>query len=100
MSWEGQSAADGHGSYRMRFENCSGPSTMVFKKLDDRLLHYLQAKARATGNQTLSMTHQQIADEMHGPRVVRRRGLWCVRAQLSHRTGGAKIAGVMVTGHA
>ncbi|MCB0780658.1 MAG: Crp/Fnr family transcriptional regulator [Flavobacteriales bacterium] len=58
-------------TYRMRFEELLGAIDLIaFKKLDDRLLHYLQAKVRATGNQTLSMTHQQIADEMHTAREV------------------------------
>ncbi|WP_295651173.1 Crp/Fnr family transcriptional regulator [uncultured Mucilaginibacter sp.] len=36
-----------------------------FSNMDKQLLHYLKERARAANNQTISITHQQIADELH-----------------------------------
>ena len=38
---------------------------IAFSNMDKQLLHYLQARARATGSSHLTITHQQIADEFH-----------------------------------
>lgn len=44
--------------------------SVAFEQLDTRLLHYLQEKVRITQNSTLSVTHQQIAYDLHSSRVV------------------------------
>lgn len=38
---------------------------IAFSHMDKQLLHYLQQRARASGSVLLSITHQQIADELH-----------------------------------
>jgi len=38
---------------------------IAFSNMDKQLLHYLQARARATGSSHLIITHQQIAHELH-----------------------------------
>ena len=43
---------------------------LAFRKLDDRLLHYLEEKAQALGQQVLGLTHQQIAGELGTSREV------------------------------
>lgn len=43
---------------------------VAFKKLDDRLVHYLREKSKATGSSLVNLSHQQIADELNTNRVV------------------------------
>lgn len=43
---------------------------IAFKKMDERLLKYLQDKVAVTGNNTIKSTHQEIAYELHTSRVV------------------------------
>jgi len=43
---------------------------IAFKKLDDRLAHYLREKVRGTGSSLINLSHQQIADELGTNRVV------------------------------
>jgi CRP/FNR family transcriptional regulator len=43
---------------------------VAFKKLDDRLVHYLKEKSKATGSSLINLSHQQIADELSTNRVV------------------------------
>jgi CRP/FNR family transcriptional regulator len=43
---------------------------VAFKKLDDRLVHYLKEKSKVTGSSLINMSHQQIADELGTNRVV------------------------------
>jgi CRP/FNR family transcriptional regulator, anaerobic regulatory protein len=43
---------------------------VAFKKLDDRLVHYLKEKSKATGSSLINLSHQQIADELGTNRVV------------------------------
>jgi len=38
---------------------------IAFSNMGKQLLHYLQARARATGSSHLIITHQQIAHELH-----------------------------------
>jgi CRP/FNR family transcriptional regulator len=38
---------------------------IAFNNMDKQVLHYLNERARATGSNTLGITHQQIADELH-----------------------------------
>ena len=43
---------------------------LAFKKMDERLIRYLKDKSEATGSSLISLTHQQIADELGANRVV------------------------------
>ncbi len=57
--------------YYARFEELlEVVNELTFKNMDDRLLSYLQKKKIATGSYTLSITHEQIANEMGTARVV------------------------------
>lgn len=44
--------------------------TVAFKKLDERLLSYLKEKSRIAKNNSISITHQEIAQELYTSRVV------------------------------
>ena len=44
--------------------------TVAFLKMDERLMKYLRDKAKINQNETLKITHQQIAYDMHTSRVV------------------------------
>lgn len=58
-------------TYRSRFEELlSAFDSVVFKKLDERLLEYLNGHAERLGDQVLHITHQQIADDLHSTREV------------------------------
>ena len=58
-------------SYRKRFsELLSTIDSIVFQKMDDRLLQYLTAKSIAHNSNTFRCTHQEIADELHSTREV------------------------------
>ncbi len=41
---------------------------IAFKKMDERLLTYLQKKAQVTGSKTLNATHQEIAYDLNASR--------------------------------
>lgn len=43
---------------------------IAFKKMDDRLSHYLTEKQKFSKNGIIQNTHQQIADDLHTSRVV------------------------------
>ncbi|MEN8764487.1 MAG: Crp/Fnr family transcriptional regulator [Wenyingzhuangia sp.] len=43
---------------------------IAFKKMDERLLKYLQDKVAVTGSSQIKNTHQEIAYELHTSRVV------------------------------
>lgn len=44
--------------------------TIAFMKMDERLMKYLRDKAKINQSETLKITHQQIAYDMHTSRVV------------------------------
>ena len=44
--------------------------SLAFLKLDDRLLKYLTDKVKILKNNTLHITHQEIADDINTSRVV------------------------------
>lgn len=44
--------------------------TLAFLNMEQRLLRYLRDKAMVTGNDTLQVTHKQIAQDLHTSRVV------------------------------
>lgn len=45
-------------------------SLIAFTKLDEQVWNYLVKRVQATGNTTLHITHQQIANELNSPREV------------------------------
>lgn len=58
-------------TYRARFEELLNAfDSVVFKKLDERLLEYLIGHADRSGSRVLNITHQQIADDLHSTREV------------------------------
>jgi len=55
--------------YQNRFEELLDVVTRVnFKKLDDRILDLLQQKSRIFSSTMITVTHQEIADEIGSPR--------------------------------
>jgi CRP/FNR family transcriptional regulator len=59
------------GIYYSRFEELlEVVNELTFKKMDERLLSYLQKKKAAIGSYTLSITHEQIANDLGTARVV------------------------------
>lgn len=58
-------------SYHMRLiEMVEAIDSLAFMKLDDRLLKYLVDKVKIMKDNTLIITHQEIADDIHTSRVV------------------------------
>lgn len=58
-------------SYGSRFNDLLyALDEVAFSKLDDRLIHYLEAKQKFTGNNTIEVSHSQIAQELHSSREV------------------------------
>ena len=43
---------------------------IAFQKLDERLIHYLKDKSKATGSSLVNLSHEQIANELATSRVV------------------------------
>ena len=57
--------------YHKRFEELlEVVNAVAFKNMDERLLNLLQKKTGLTNNQTLSVTHEQLANELGTARVV------------------------------
>lgn len=57
--------------YHKRFEELLEiVNAIAFKKVDERMLSLLQRKVELTGNQTLQITHEQVANELGTARVV------------------------------
>ena len=44
--------------------------TIAFLNMDERILKYLKDKAVANRNETIQVTHNEIAQDMHTSRVV------------------------------
>ncbi len=58
-------------SYHTRMmELLEAVDTIAFLKMDERLLKYLQDKAKVIGNDVIKGTHQEIAYDLHTSRVV------------------------------
>lgn len=58
-------------SFNLRFnELLRSVESIAFKKLDERLVEYLKRKSLNTGSRVISLSHQQIADELGTNRVV------------------------------
>ena len=43
---------------------------IAFQRLDERLVHYLKEKSKATGSSLINLSHEQIANELATSRVV------------------------------
>ncbi|MDZ4758539.1 MAG: Crp/Fnr family transcriptional regulator [Bacteroidota bacterium] len=43
---------------------------LAFQKLDERLIHYLKEKSKATGSSLINLSHEQIANEIASSREV------------------------------
>ena len=43
---------------------------LAFQKLDERLVHYLKEKSKATGSSLINLSHEEIATEMASSREV------------------------------
>lgn len=57
--------------YHKRFEELlEMVNAVAFKKMDERLLDFIKKKAALTKNNTLNITHEQIANELGTARVV------------------------------
>jgi len=57
--------------YHKRFEELlEVVNAVAFKKIDERLLNFLHKKAEVTNNKVLSITHEQLANELGTARVV------------------------------
>lgn len=57
--------------YHKRFEELLEiVNAIAFKKVDERMLDLLQKKKDLTGNKTLNITHEQLANELGTARVV------------------------------
>lgn len=58
-------------SYHQRLsEVLNTLDSVAFDRLDERLIHYLEEKARVNSSLTLHSTHQEIAYDLHSSRVV------------------------------
>lgn len=58
-------------SYQSRLsEMLDTLDTIAFLKMDERLMKYLRDKAKINQSETIKITHQQIAYDMHTSRVV------------------------------
>lgn len=58
-------------SYHSRMmELLEAVDTIAFLKMDERILKYLQDKAKVIGNDEIQVTHQEIAHDLHTSRVV------------------------------
>jgi CRP/FNR family transcriptional regulator len=57
--------------YHKRFEELlEVVNAIAFKKLDERLLNFIQRKCELTNNKILQVTHEQLANELGTVRVV------------------------------
>lgn len=58
-------------SFTVRFnELLKSLESIAFQKLDERLVRYLKNKTQLSGKMVVSLSHQQIADELGTSRVV------------------------------
>lgn len=57
--------------YHQRFEELLGVvNAIAFKKMDERLLHFLQKKAKVTRSKDIVITHEKLAQELGTAREV------------------------------
>jgi CRP/FNR family transcriptional regulator len=57
--------------YHKRFEELlSVVNEVAFKKMDDRILHFLKEKQKLSGLNEIAITHQELSEELGTSRVV------------------------------
>lgn len=57
--------------YHKRFEELlSVVNEVAFKKMDDRILHFLKEKQKLIGSNEITITHQELSEELGTSRVV------------------------------
>ena len=57
--------------YHKRFEELlEVVNAVAFKKMDERLLNFIKKKSQLTGSNTISVTHEQLANELGTARTV------------------------------
>ena len=79
--------------YHKRFEELlEVVNAIAFKNLDERLLDFLKRKTALTKSSTLTMTHEQIANELGTARVVVSRILKQMEDQGLVKLGRNKIS--------
>ena len=79
--------------YHKRFEELLEiVNALAFKHIDDRIISYLHEKIKISGTKELSITHQQIADELGTARVVVSRILKQMETNGIVRLGRNKIS--------
>ncbi|TSJ42531.1 Crp/Fnr family transcriptional regulator [Fluviicola chungangensis] len=79
--------------YHKRFEELlEVVNAVAFKKMDERLLNLLQKKGELTGSKVLSVTHEQLANELGTARVVVSRLLKHMEDQGLVKLGRNKVA--------
>ncbi len=78
--------------YHKRFEELLEiVNAIAFKKVDERLLDLLNKKTALTGNKTLNITHEQLANELGTARVVVSRLLKQLEENVTVTLGSNKI---------
>jgi CRP/FNR family transcriptional regulator len=81
------------GLYNKRFEELlEVVNAVTFKKTDERILHFLQEKKELSNSADISITHQQLADELGTVRVVVSRLLKQMEADGLVKLGRNKIS--------
>jgi CRP/FNR family transcriptional regulator len=81
------------GLYNKRFEELlEVVNAVTFKKTDERILHFLQEKKELSNSNDISITHQQLADELGTVRVVVSRLLKQMEADGLVKLGRNKIS--------
>jgi CRP/FNR family transcriptional regulator len=79
--------------YHKRFEELLDVvNAVAFKKMDERILSFIQRKCELTNSQTLHITHEQLANELGTSRVVISRLLKQMEAQGLVKLGRNKIS--------
>lgn len=78
--------------YHKRFEELLEiVNAIAFKRVDERLLNLLNKKAELTNNNTIAITHEQLANELGTARVVISRLLKQLEDQGTVQLGRNKI---------
>jgi len=79
-------------SYQIRFnEMLETIDTLAFMKMDERLYKYLVDKVKLNASHTITITHQQISEDLHTSRVVVSRLLKQLEDEQKIKIGRNKI---------
>ncbi len=80
------------GNYSQRFSELLQVIDLIaFQQMDKQLLHYLEERSKALNTRVLSLTHQQIADELHSHREAISRLLRVMEEKNLVRLGRSSI---------